>query len=89
VEAATGECTRYFDVLVILAGFTGIENQGEVISKQWMDVAWRIFPVRGYAVKRSLEVLTSGGPGATGDESNRDVDRHILPEILPGGFGEI
>jgi hypothetical protein len=36
VEAITGECTWYFDVLVILAGFTGIENQGEVISKQWM-----------------------------------------------------
>jgi AP-3 complex subunit delta-1 len=75
--------TWYFDVLVTLAGVRGIENQGEVIAKQWMDVAWRVLPVRGYAVKRSLEVLLCRGPGAAGDESNRDGDRHILPEILP------
>lgn len=74
----------YFDVLVTLAGVRGIENQGEVIAKQWMDVAWRVLPVRGYAVKRSLEVLLCRGPGAdVGGVGNRDNDRHILPEVLP------
>jgi hypothetical protein len=29
-----------------------------------MDIAWRVLPVRAYSVKRSLEVLTSRGPGS-------------------------
>ena len=79
----------YVDVLVILAGVRGIENQGEMIAKQWMDVAWRVLPVRCYAVRRSLEILICRGPGADEGGSNGDDgdgkenDRHILPEVLP------
>lgn len=74
----------YVDVLITLAGVRGIENEGQVIARQWMDVAWRVLPVRSYAVKRSLEVLLSRGPGsAEEDGSNKDCDRYILLEILP------
>lgn len=83
----------YVDVLVILAGVRGIENQGDMIAKQWMDVAWRVLPVRCYAVRRSLEILICRGPGvdddgvAVGSSSRRgdakDSDRHFLPEVLP------
>lgn len=54
----------YFDVLVILAGVRGLEEgQGDAIAGQWTDVAWRVLPVRAYAVRRSLEVLVCRGPG--------------------------
>jgi len=76
----------YVDVLVILAGVRGIENQGEMIAKQWMDVAWRVLPVRCYAVRRSLEILICRGPGGA-DEAlvggAKDGDRHFVPEVLP------
>jgi len=74
----------YVDVLVILAGVRGIDNQGEMIAKQWMDVAWRVLPVRCYAVRRSLEILICRGPGVGGniDDAN-ESDRHFLPEVLP------
>ena len=77
----------YVDVLVILAGVRGIEGQGDGIARQWMDVAWRVLPVRAYAVKRSLEVLVCRGPGvsALDDEGGErgESERHILPEVLP------
>ena len=81
----------YVDVLVILAGVRGVDDShlGEAISKQWMDVAWRVLPVRSYAVRRSLEVLVCRGPGGvvegegaveSGDESRQ---HHVIPEVLP------
>jgi AP-3 complex subunit delta-1 len=79
----------YVDVLVILASVRGIDNQGDMIAMQWMDVAWRVLPVRCYAVRRSLEILICRGPGADdeGGSSRRgdaiDSDRHFLPEVLP------
>ncbi|KAL3788883.1 hypothetical protein HJC23_002637 [Cyclotella cryptica] len=74
----------YVDVLVTIAGIRGIESQGEVIAKQWIDVAWRVLPVRSYAVRRSLEVLVCRGPGvAELVTDNKDADRHFLPEVLP------
>ncbi len=79
----------YVDVLVSLAGVRGIENQGEMIAKQWMDVAWRVLPVRCYAVRRSLEILICRGPGgvdegvAAGVFDAKEDDRHCLNEVLP------
>ena len=81
----------YVDVLVILAGVRGIDNQGEMIAKQWMDVAWRVLPVRCYAVRRSLEILICRGPGGVDDNGvgvgsggdAKDSGRHFLPEVLP------
>jgi len=74
----------YMDVLVILAGVRGAESQGEAIAKQWMDVAWRVLPVRSYAVRRSLEVLVCRGPGVEDDdEGGRDEERRVAPEVLP------
>mmetsp|Transcript_3177 Transcript_3177/g.5654 ORF Transcript_3177/g.5654 Transcript_3177/m.5654 type:complete len:798 (+) Transcript_3177:1-2394(+) len=74
----------YMDVLVILAGVRGAESQGEAIAKQWMDVAWRVLPVRSYAVRRSLEVLVCRGPGIEdGDEGGKDEERRVAPEVLP------
>ena len=74
----------YVDVLVILAGVRGVDIQGEAIAKQWMDVAWRVLPVRSYAVRKSLEVLVARGPGAGGDTDGVDsTERHIIPEVLP------
>ena len=74
----------YVDVLITLAGVRGIESEGQVIARQWMDVAWRVLPVRSYAVKRSLEVLLSRGPGLVEESgSNKDCDRYILLEVLP------
>ena len=83
----------YVDVLLILAGVRGVKSQGEAISKQWMDVAWRVLPVRSYAVRRSLEVLVcrgllgmegsdAGSSGGTTDEKDA-IDRYIIPEVLP------
>ena len=69
----------YFDVLLILAGVRGVEggHVSETIAKQWMDVAWRVLPVRSYAVRRSLEVLVCRG--------NLDVNvgSHVILEVLP------
>ncbi|KAL7541758.1 hypothetical protein ACHAXR_011196 [Thalassiosira sp. AJA248-18] len=76
----------YVDVLVILAGVRGVDSQGEAIAKQWMDVAWRVLPVRSYAVRRSLEVLVCRGPGADEDGEDgggKESERHIIPEVLP------
>ncbi len=80
----------YVDVLLILAGVRGVKSKGEAISKQWMDVAWRVLPVRSYAVRRSLEVLVCRGLGVesgengSGGEGGKDtVDRYIIPEVLP------
>ena len=56
----------YFDVLLILAGVRGVESQGDAIARQWMDVAWRVLPVRAYAVRRSFELLVCRGPGGAG-----------------------
>ncbi|KAL9189983.1 hypothetical protein ACHAXT_009658 [Thalassiosira profunda] len=76
------EFNWYFDVLVTLAGVRGIESQGEAIAGQWMDVAWRVLPVRSYAVRRSLEVLVCRGPGA-GTNEGQEGERHTIPEVLP------
>jgi len=79
----------YVDVLVILAGVRGIEGQGEMIARQWMDVAWRVLPVRCYAVRRSLEILICRGPGGVdveavgGGGDAKESDRHFLSEVLP------
>ena len=82
----------YVDVLLILAGVRGVKSQGEAISKQWMDVAWRVLPVRSYAVRRSLEVLVCRGglgvesveDGSSGGTDGKDtVDRFLVPEVLP------
>eukprot|EP00573_Skeletonema_grethae_P013341 CAMPEP_0201710892 /NCGR_PEP_ID=MMETSP0578-20130828/58859_1 /ASSEMBLY_ACC=CAM_ASM_000663 /TAXON_ID=267565 /ORGANISM="Skeletonema grethea, Strain CCMP 1804" /LENGTH=1054 /DNA_ID=CAMNT_0048199929 /DNA_START=13 /DNA_END=3177 /DNA_ORIENTATION=- len=79
----------YVDVLVSLAGVRGIENQGEMIAKQWMDVAWRVLPVRCYAVRRSLEILICRGPGGVdeavvaGVVDAKEGNRHFLIEVLP------
>ena len=80
----------YVDVLLILAGVRGVKSQGEAISKQWMDVAWRVLPVRSYAVRRSMEVLVcrglgveSGEDGSGGEGGKDTVDRYIIPEVLP------
>eukprot|EP01082_Thalassiosira_pseudonana_P015115 g13563.t1 g13563 contig82:15103-18358(+) len=75
----------YVDVLVILAGVRGIESQGEIIAKQWMDVAWRVLPVRSYSVRRSLEMLVCRGPGVVGEtgQEGKESERHFLPEVLP------
>ncbi|KAL3793355.1 LOW QUALITY PROTEIN: hypothetical protein ACHAW5_006339 [Stephanodiscus triporus] len=83
----------YFDVLLILAGVRGVDSQGGAIARQWMDVAWRVLPVRGYAVRRSLEVLVFRGPGGAGGgggggggDGRGSVDGndgHITPEVLP------
>mmetsp|Transcript_13321 Transcript_13321/g.28903 ORF Transcript_13321/g.28903 Transcript_13321/m.28903 type:complete len:1049 (+) Transcript_13321:206-3352(+) len=73
----------YMDVLVILAGVRGVESKGEAIAKQWMDVAWRVLPVRSYAVRRSLEVFVCRGPGAEGVTDGKESDRHVIPEVLP------
>lgn len=69
----------YFDVLLILAGVRGVESQGDAIARQWMDVAWRVLPVRAYAVRRSMDVLVCRGPGGAGGGN----DGHIAPEVLP------
>jgi hypothetical protein len=45
-----------------------------------MDVAWRVLPLRGYAIKRSFEVLLCHVEGIN---SSRDGDGYILPEVLP------
>jgi hypothetical protein len=58
-------------MLVMLAGVRGIDLLGDVIAKQWMHVPWRVLPLRGYVVKRSLEVLLCRGEGSS---SNRDGD---------------
>jgi len=75
----------YVDILVIVAGVRGVEEQEEAIAKQWMDVAWRVLPVRSYAVRRSLELLVCRGPGFVdgdgGEES--EGERHIAPQVLP------
>lgn len=72
----------YFDVLVILAGVRGLEEgQGDAIAGQWTDVAWRVLPVRAYAVRRSLEVLVCRGPGRNGSDDS--AERHIAPQVLP------
>ena len=47
-----------------------------------MDVAWRVLPLRGSAVKRSFEVLLCRVEGIS--SSSRDGDQYILPEVLPG-----
>ena len=71
----------YVDVLVVLAGVRGLDDcQGEAIAKQWMDVAWRVLPVRSYAVRKSLEVLVRRG-GDKDDSSNSE--QHIISEVLP------
>ena len=74
----------YVDVLVILAGVRGIDNQGDMIAKQWMDVAWRVLPVRDYAVRRSLEILICRGPGVDDMIAIATKEsRHFLSEVLP------
>mmetsp|Transcript_15374 Transcript_15374/g.31474 ORF Transcript_15374/g.31474 Transcript_15374/m.31474 type:complete len:1068 (-) Transcript_15374:127-3330(-) len=81
----------YVDVLVTLSGVRGIEGQGEVIAKQWMDVAWRVLPVRPYAVRRSLEILVCRGQGVSETSENEvgeslghsEGERYILSEVLP------
>jgi AP-3 complex subunit delta-1 len=74
----------YFDVLLILASVRGVGGQGDAIARQWMDVAWRVLPVRAYAVRRSLEVLVCRGPGGIGGGGGADGnDGHIMPEVLP------
>ncbi|KAL7549328.1 hypothetical protein ACHAWF_012601 [Thalassiosira exigua] len=80
----------YFDVLVALAGVRGVEDQGKGVAGQWMDVAWRVLPVRAYAVRRSMEVLACRGPGAggVGEEGGKgralagDGEKHVMPEVL-------
>ena len=69
----------YFDVLLILAGVRGVEGGqvSETIAKQWMDVAWRVLPVRSYAVRRSLEVLVCRG------NLDLNVGTHVILEVLP------
>ena len=76
----------YVDVLVILAGVRGVgKSQGEAIAKQWMDVAWRVLPVRSYAVRRSLEVLVcrGSGPEEEDDPAKVNSERHTIPDVLP------
>jgi len=73
----------YVDVLVVLASVRGLDDcQGEAIAKQWMDVAWRVLPVRSYAVRKSLEVLISRGDTAAKEEDS-STDQHIISEVLP------
>jgi len=70
----------YVDVLVVLAGVRGLDDcQGEAIAKQWMDVAWRVLPVRSYAVRKSLQVLIRRG----GDKEVDSREQHIISEVLP------
>ncbi|KAL7467989.1 hypothetical protein ACHAXS_008218 [Conticribra weissflogii] len=81
----------YVDILVTLSGVRGIEGQSGVIAKQWMDVAWRVLPVRSYAVRRSLEILVCRGQDVSETGENEvgvgtdhcEGERHILPEVLP------
>jgi len=82
----------YLDVLVGLArtmggtasGGGGVEgeNLGPLIAGQVVDVALRVLPVRGYAVKRMIGVLLveGGGKGGGGGGSTRV---NIIPEVLP------
>lgn len=76
----------YVDVLVVLVGVRGVEREGDNIARQWTDVAWRVLPVRAYAVRRSLELLVCRGPGAAtgeGGDAREEKQRHIIPEVLP------
>jgi len=71
----------YVDVLVVLASVRGLDDcQGEAIAKQWMDVAWRVLPVRSYAVRKSLGVLVRRGGEGKEDGSS---EQHIISEVLP------
>jgi len=73
----------YVDVLVVLASVRGLDDcQGEAIAKQWMDVAWRVLPVRSYAVRKSVEVLIRRGR-YTGAKEDSDSGQHIISEVLP------
>uniref|UniRef100_A0A7S1ZTK9 Clathrin/coatomer adaptor adaptin-like N-terminal domain-containing protein n=1 Tax=Ditylum brightwellii TaxID=49249 RepID=A0A7S1ZTK9_9STRA len=84
----------YLDVLITLAYSQGIEQHGDLISGQIVDVALRVLPVRAYAVRRMADVLLDGTgrkkqKGLLEKEEDIMMDgttrgECVMPEILPG-----
>lgn len=85
----------YLDILFRLGHMRDVETHAELLRAQITDVALRVLPVRGYAVRRSIEILLEGDSGSVqGTPHNRDGGddgrccdngrgKHIMPEILP------
>jgi len=83
----------YLDVLFLLGHMRDVEPHAELLRVQITDVGLRVLPVRGYAVRKSLEVLLEGeGSARNGGQGDFDDDgrccdngrgKHIMPEILP------
>eukprot|EP00537_Pseudo-nitzschia_pungens_P000108 CAMPEP_0172372412 /NCGR_PEP_ID=MMETSP1060-20121228/47512_1 /TAXON_ID=37318 /ORGANISM="Pseudo-nitzschia pungens, Strain cf. cingulata" /LENGTH=1317 /DNA_ID=CAMNT_0013098403 /DNA_START=188 /DNA_END=4141 /DNA_ORIENTATION=+ len=74
----------YLDTLLQLGHMRGLDSHSELLRSQICDIALRVFPVRAYAVKRSMEVLLEGNNDNT---SANIIDngrgKHIMPEVLP------
>jgi AP-3 complex subunit delta-1 len=79
--------TWYLDTLLQLGHMRGLDAHAELLRSQVTDIALRVLPVRGYAVKRSIEVLLEGEQTTTVPDTNIDGDngrgKHIMPEVLP------